>query len=168
MNRRDFIKLSLGAGASILFPQYAQASILDISKISFSAPSSNIQTIIVFLYGGASQLSANLTNFDEVNENSFTEYESHFGRITKTANSFWEQAGGDDLEVMVNNGDLSIFRSCYSEVRDKVSNRAHGLCINENQKGTFDTSDSSAGIISNLANILNYHGVEMRTLCCHL
>ncbi len=158
MKRRDFIKLSLVSGVSILMPSYSYASKLDISKIDFSKRDYDAQTIIIYMYGGASQLAGNLTNIDEIKENSQSSYSAHFGDITKTKNNFWKEAGGEYLENLLNSGDMTIYRACYSAVREKEGNKAHGVCTEQNQKGTFDTN-GAAGVVSNLANILNSNGV---------
>jgi len=59
MERRSFIKLSLAAGAAVLMPEFTYAKDLDLSQITFSEAinqNNQAQTIIIFLYGGASQL----------------------------------------------------------------------------------------------------------------
>jgi len=159
MQRRTFMKLSLGvAGAAVLTPEYAIAKTLDLNAIEFSKETydeNNAQTIIIFTYGGACQLGGNLTNLEEIDEKSQSGY-NYFGTITKTTNNCWAEAGGRAMETMIENGDLTIFRSCYSAHRDITYNRAHGDCTEENQKGTFD--HYSGGILSNLAMILEDQG----------
>ena len=158
MDRRDFIKVSLVSGLSILIPNFSYAKKLDLSKISFSKPSYNAQTIIIFMYGGASQLAGNITNIKDINKHSQNDYYEYFRDITPTEHGFWKEAGGDELEKMLLDGDMSIYRCCYSKVREEAGNKAHGVCTEENQKGTFDVSNAG-GIVSNLANILNENGV---------
>lgn len=160
MKRRTFIKLSLVLSSYALVPQFTYASTLDLSKISFSDDIANnnaAQTLIVYLYGGASQLAGNLTNIDEIKELSQSNYDAYFGSITKTKNNFWKEAGGEVLESLIESGDITVFRSCYSEVREAKSNKAHGLCTAQNQKGNFDTD--GGGILSNLAEILQNNGI---------
>ena len=142
----------------MIMPRFTYASKLDLSKIFFSKPEINPQTIIVYLYGGASQLAGNLTNIDEIKKYSQNSYDSHFRSITPTTNSFWKEAGGDSLEKMLNEEDMTIYRCCYSSIREKAGNKAHGVCTEQNQKGTFNTEEAG-GMVSNLANILNTHGV---------
>jgi len=158
MKRRDFIKVSLIGGLSILLPKYTYASKLDISKINFSKRDFNAQTIIIYMYGGASSLAGNITNITEINRHSQSDYYNYFRGITPTENGFWKEAGGEDLEKMLSNGDMSVYRTCYSEVREKAGNKAHGVCTEQNQKGVFDTN-GAGGIVANLANILNANGV---------
>ena len=158
MNRRDFIKLSIASGVSIFAPNYTYASSLDLSKIDFAKPDINAQTIIIYLYGGASSLAGNITNIDEIKQNSFSSYDDYFGKITPTKNGCWNEAGGDILEKMLDSGDMTLYRCCYSDVREKAGIKAHGICTEQNQKGIFDTINSG-GIISNIANILNSQGV---------
>ncbi len=160
MKRRDFIKLSLAAGSAILLPDFTYAATLDLSQIQFSSYDTNkAQTLIIFLYGGASQLAGNLTNMDEIKTHSQSDYESYFGDMTKTTNNCWKEAGGSDMETLLGNGDMTIFRSCYSAVRETEDNKAHRLCTLQNQLGTFDTDDGAGGVLSNLAQILEANNV---------
>ena len=159
MKRREFMKLSLALGGAVLLPELTYSKELDLSKISFSQPASNVQTIIIYLYGGASQLNGNLSNIDEINESSFKKYPAYFrgaNQMTKTSNNCWAEAGGTEMEEMMSNGDMSLFRTCYSAVRDEANNKAHGLCTSQNQKGSFD--DNNAGILTNLGQILEANG----------
>jgi len=68
MNRRDFLKLSLCAGCSSLipaFPRLAAAGPLDAVNFDIGTYSKNTpQTIMVFLYGGPSELAGNFTNYN--------------------------------------------------------------------------------------------------------
>ena len=153
MDRRDFIKVSIGAGVSLLVPNIISAKELDLSKINFSKRDYNAQTIIIYMYGGASSLAGNLTNIDEIKKHSQSSYDDYFRGITKTQNGFWSEAGGEHLEKMLNDGDMSIYRTCYSEIREKSGNKAHGVCTEQNQKGTFNT-DNANGIVTNIATIL--------------
>ena len=160
MKRREFIKLSLALGGAALAPQFSYAKELDLTKINFSAPTNSVQTIIIYLYGGASQLSGNLSNIDEINEASFKKYPSYFrgdASMTKTANNCWQEAGGAEMEEMMANGDMTLFRTCYSAVRESAGNKAHGVCTSQNQRGSFDTDN--AGLLTNLAQILEDNGV---------
>ncbi len=160
MQRRSFIKLSFAVSASLVVPTLSSASDVDYSQVTFdktiydaNAP----QVIMIYLYGGASQLAGNLTNFDEIKEKSQSSYDSYFRGITKTTNSFWQEAGGSYMEDLLADGDMTLFRTCYSKVREMNSNKSHGSCTNQNQKGSFD--ESRAGIVTNLTNILSNAGV---------
>jgi len=159
MNRRDFIKLTVAGAVTTLMPSYTYASKLDLSKIQFDSniySKNKAQTIIVFLAGGASQLAGNLTNLDEIEQHSQNSYKKYFRGITPTQNGCWQEAGGTHIEKMINNGDLTLFRTCYSAIREAKGNKAHGICSEQNQKGNFDTSQ--AGIITKIAKILEDNG----------
>ena len=155
MKRRDFIKLSLITGFAIFQPAFTYAKGLDVSQIIFSKTlyqDNNAQTIIIFMYGGASQLAGNLTNIDTIKNVSQNNYDSYFRGITLTKNKCWQEAGGTHMETLMDNGDMSLFRCCYSAIREASNNKAHGECTVQNQKGTFD--EDAGGILSNLAQIL--------------
>ena len=159
MNRRDFLRLSIAGSSFLLTPTLAGAKNIDIDAINFSKDildANGAQTIIIFLYGGASQLCGNITNLDDIEKYSQNSYKSYFRGVTPTNNGCWQEAGGIHLEKMIENGDLTLYRSCYSEVREQNSNRAHGVCTEQNQKGSFDTN--GGGIIANIASILYAKG----------
>jgi len=160
MKRRNFIKLSMVTGSAILFPSFTYASELDLSQIEFSSGINNTnqaQTIIIFMYGGASQLAGNLTNISEIKTASQSDYDNYFRGITPTANGCWQEAGGSHMETLLADGDMSLFRCCYSNVREAENNKAHGSCIIQNQKGSFD--EDSAGILANLAQVLEANNI---------
>jgi hypothetical protein len=159
MQRRKFIKLSVIASLSLAFKDTSSASEIDMSKIDFSKTvyEDNLaQSIVVFLYGGASQLGGNLTNIEDIKKVSQSDY-SYFRGLTTTTNGCWQEAGGSYMEDMLSSGDMTLFRCCYSKVREESKNKAHGVCVSQNQRGSFD--DSGAGIITNLAKILSHNGV---------
>ncbi len=160
MQRRGFIKLSMALSTAIFLPDFAYTKDLDLSQISFSTGINNdnqAQTIIIFMYGGASQLGGNLTNIDEIKASSQSDYDNYFRGITKTTNNCWQEAGGSHMETLLANGDMTLFRCCYSQVREEENNKAHGSCTAQNQKGSFD--DNNAGILANLAQILEANGI---------
>ena len=160
MQRRDFIKLSMAAGTAVLLPDFSGAKELDISQIMFSSginSTNNAQTIIIFMYGGASQLGGNLSNIEEIKTASQSNYDNYFRGLTPTVNKCWQEAGGSHMESLIANGDMTLFRCCYSKVREENDNKSHDSCIVQNQKGSFD--DNSAGILANLAQILEANGV---------
>ncbi len=166
MKRRDFIKLTLLTGSYALTPSFCYGTILDIGKINFSTNiygSNNAQTIIVFTYGGASQLGGNITNIDEIETKSQNSYYDYFRGVTKTTNGCWQEAGGTHMETLMASGDMTIFRCCYSQVREDEGNKSHGTCTEQNQKGSFD--DDGGGIITNIAQILKANNtVDENTL----
>ena len=160
MQRRDFIKLSIVTGLALVLPQESLAKAIDFSKIDFSKSTyddNNAQTIIVFLYGGASQLAGNISNIEDIEKNSQNSYNGYFRGITKTANGCWQEAGGAHMEKMISDGDMTLYRSCYSPTREANNNKSHGLCTEQNQKGSFDVS--GGGIVANIGAILNNFGV---------
>jgi len=160
MKRRDFIKLSLAAGAGVLLPEFTYAEGLDLSKINFSSEvnsANNAQTLLIFLSGGASPLAGNLSNYAEIEAASRYSYEYFSGGPEPTeANACWNIAGGKEMEELIKNGDMTIFRTCYSKVREKNGNKDHAKCTKEIQRGTFGEGE---GILTNLARILDAKGV---------
>jgi hypothetical protein len=163
MNRRDFLKLSMCAGCSCLIPglpRLAAAGPLDNVNFSRSIYNNNQpQTIMVFLYGGASELAGNFTNYDQFKNLSQTNYADYFGsnNLQATAHGFWNAAGGNLMEKLLANHDLNVFRTCFSQVRWNNNNRSHGICVAQNQRGTFN--EDAAGIFSNLARVLLNNGI---------
>ena len=155
MKRRNFIKLSLIATTSLIVPNTLQAE-TDFSGVVFDKDiytTNAAQVIMIYLYGGASQLAGNLTNIEEIKEKSQSSYDIYFRGITPTQNGFWQEAGGTHLEEMIANNDLTLFRTCYSQLREESNNKAHGLCTAQNQRGSF--SESAAGVVTNLTKILS-------------
>jgi len=160
MKRRDFIKLSLASGSAILAPSFGYSAPLDMENIEFSSTTyenNQAQTIIVFLYGGASQLGGNITNLSDIEKYSQNSYDSYFRGITPTQHGCWQEAGGAEMEQMISNGDMTLYRTCYSQVREDAGNKAHGVCTEQNQKGSFETD--GGGVIANIATILHAKGV---------
>jgi len=160
MKRRDFIKLSTLLGASIFLPNMTFAKEFKIEDIDFSSSiysQNNAQTIIINMYGGASQLSGNITNIDTIEKYSQSSYYNYFRGITKTKNGCWQEAGGKYMEELLSQGDMTLYRCCYSAIREANSNKSHGKCTEQNQKGSFDTS--GGGIVTNLATVLEANGV---------
>jgi len=155
VNRRTFLK-GLGAmGIASAFPYNLNATDLNYDNIHFDQnlyDSNNAQTIIIYLYGGPSELAGNLTNLDEINTLSQNSYP--LNNVTPTTNYFWEEAGGDIMETLLQNSQMNIFRTCFRTV-DNL--KAHGECTTQAQKGKV--SEGGAGIIANLASILYHKGV---------
>ncbi len=160
MKRRNFIKLSLATGTALLAPSLSSATDVDIFGVRFNAStyhSNAAQTIMIFLYGGPSELSGNITNIQEIKKASQSNYDSYFRGITPTANNFWKEAGGTFMETLLANGDLNVFRTCYSAHREKTHNKSHGECVAQNQRGDF--REEGSGIFTTLAQILEKNGV---------
>lgn len=162
MNRRRFLKLSLASSASMFLPHFAQSAPLSaINNVQFDNTiysANQPQIIMVFLYGGASELSGNFTNFNTFSQLSQSSYQDHFGSqyLRATSRGFWEAAGGEIMEELVDSGDLSVMRTCYSAVRERENNRSHGSCVMQNQRGSFD--EYTSGIFATLAEILKRNG----------
>ncbi len=151
INRRSFLK-GIGAfGISAVLPYSLKADDLDYDNISFIAPTHNAQTIIVYLYGGPSELGGNLTNLNEINTQSQNPYP--LDDMTATENGCWTQAGGNIMESLISSDDMNLFRTCYRTV-DNL--KAHGECTSQAQRGK--ESDGGAGVIANLASILHHKG----------
>jgi len=163
MTRRDFIKLSMYAGCCSLiptFPRLATAAPIDDIVFNNGVYTANkAQTIMIFLYGGASELAGNLTNYADFKDLSDTKYEDYFSaaNIAATQNKFWNAAGGEIMEALLASNDLNVFRTCFSQKRWDEDNRSHGSCVNQNQRGSFN--EDSSGIFSNLARILYNNNV---------
>lgn len=166
MKRRDFMRLTLGGSALLLLPETGASTPLKLDTITFSKATFDAnaaQTILVFLYGGASQLAGNLTNIDTIEKHSQRSYAGYFRGLTPTEHGCWQEAGGTEMETMLANGDMTLYRTCYSAEREKVNNKAHGVCTEQNQKGSFDVD--GGGIVANLAAILQDQGaIDAHTL----
>ena len=168
MKRRKFIK-SMGAlGATVAAPSIfnnsgfikkasAAAAVLDANYV---APTVLPQVINIFLYGGPSELSGNLTNIGDINANSQNPYTSvetdillpdnPAGSGQITANQFWKDAGGAQMEDMLATGDLSVYRTIN---RRKNNTRAHRLSVFSSQKGNLDI-EMSGGVGTTIASVM--------------
>jgi hypothetical protein len=161
MNRRSFLKTTSIVTAGLLLPQSKASAAIDFSRVAFDATIFNAnaaQTIMVFLYGGASELAGNLSNIETIKAASQSSYDSYFNGITATNHGFWQEAGGGIMESLLGSDDLNVFRTCYSQVREDSGNRSHGECVSQNQRGVMHDNDS-AGIFSILAKVLYDNGV---------
>lgn len=161
MQRRGFLKLTLATAGSLLMPEYIYASGLDLSNVQFSSTrfDEQRQTIIVFLAGGPSLLSGNLSNLDEINDSSQNDYYQHFGStyLTKIEGyDLWEQAGGQSMKNMLDNKEMTLIRTCYSAEREALDNRSHGLCSQQNMRGNYDLS--KPGLLTTLSRVMDNNG----------
>ncbi len=156
MDRRSFLRLMCALGVSLTFPSIfwrrtAKASLPP--GINYARPQALPQVINIFLYGGPSELAANLTNIEEIDASSQNPYPSGIvpsrGGGGITANNFWRAAGGDIMEELVGGGDMSIYRTIH---RVKDDNKGHGLSVNQNLVGNLDAS--APGIATTLAAVL--------------
>jgi len=171
MKRRKFIK-SMGAlGATLAAPSVFNNSAFIkrasaagvVQDANFVAPAVLPQVINIFLYGGPSELSANLTNIDDISANSQNPYEGVRGDILMnmdpldptapgqiTPNGFWKDAGGLAMEDMLASSDLSVYRTIN---RRKDNTRAHRNSILSSQKSNLDI-EMSGGVGTTLASVL--------------
>lgn len=123
MNRRQFLEISLKAGGCCLLsglPRFSQAATLDNVVFNSGIYAANQpQTIMIFLYGGASELAGNFTNYADFSTRSQNSYPTHFGsgNLVATTNGFWQSAGGSTMESLLAANDLNVFRTCFSQVR---------------------------------------------------
>ena len=157
ITRRQFLKaagigsLSLVA-APLVWKKEVQAALPD--TLSYVAPAIIPQVIHIFLYGGPSELAGNLTNIAEIAANSQNPYPSSLDPNNAnndiTVNQFWGSAGGDIMEQLLANGEMSIYRTIN---RIKDDSKAHGRCIAQNLVGNLDLS--TAGIATTLAAIID-------------
>lgn len=163
VNRRDFLKGIGAVGASAVLPFSLKGADLDYESIQFNETTytaNNAQTIIVYLYGGPSELAGNMTNIAQISQMSQNPYPiDNETYIKLTADTFWGNAGGYAMQRMLDSGDMNIFRTCYRTIDDSKS---HGICTSQAQRGK-DT-DGGAGIVSNLASILYHKGVVTEPL----
>lgn len=160
MKRRAFIKLSAVVASTAFVLEKSYAKDVDISSVNFNQATftqNSAQTIMIFLYGGASELSGNFTNIEEIKTASQSNYDKYFRGVTKTVpNSFWQEAGGAFMETLVASGDMNVFRTMFSKVRDENNNKSHGICVAQNQRGAF--REDGEGIFSTLARVLSEKG----------
>ncbi|WP_353663204.1 DUF1501 domain-containing protein [Hydrogenimonas sp. SS33] len=164
MKRREFLKSAIGiAAAAAVAPGMLRADIipddgtsaLPLENVAFDAEifaKNDAQTIVVYLGGGMSDAVSNLNHLPEIRENDLSQIPYGENDFTVTKNGFWQEAGGDILEKMVENGDLTLFRTCY---RDHAS-VAHGI----NQKRYCHGNDKGyeSGIVTTLMHVLLQHG----------
>ena len=168
MNRRMFLKGLAAAGMSAFAPSLtslrglypAAHAMVDYQGVSVIAPSVMPQVINIFLYGGPSELSGNLTNIVEINDNSQNSYTGRFGNEILqndvdgtgnngliTRNGFWRGAGGTHMQYMLDQGMMSVYRTIH-----KVKNptRSHRESVLMGLKGSLDV-DFGAGVGTRIA-----------------
>jgi len=154
LNRRTFLKAFGALGLSAVLPYNAIAADLDYDQINFDPDlyaQNNAQTIIVYLYGGPSELGGNLTNIAQINTESQNPYP--LNDMTPTNNHCWAEAGGAIMESLLGSKDMNLFRTCYRTIDDL---KAHGECTSQAQRGKHN--EGGAGIIANLSSILHHKG----------
>jgi hypothetical protein len=156
ITRRQFLKAAGIGGLYLMAPplvwkKEVQAALPD--TLNYVAPAMIPQIIHIFLYGGPSELAGNLTNIEEIAANSQNPYPASLDPNNAnndiTPNNFWGSAGGDILEQLLANGEMSLYRTIN---RIKDDNKGHGRCIGQNLVGNLDLSNP--GIATTLAAIL--------------
>ena len=169
MNRRKFLKTMGAAGSSVFIPsslnlsslyKYANAAV-DYAGANIAPPAVMPQMINIFLYGGPSELAGNLTNIVDIENSSQNSYESAFPGITTTTtanpadglitpNGFWRGAGGDEMEFMVGQQYMNVYRTL---MKRKDGTRSHRESILMSLKGSLDI-ETSAGVGTRMAALL--------------
>ncbi|MGD8992235.1 MAG: DUF1501 domain-containing protein [Desulfobacterales bacterium] len=156
MTRRQFLKVAGIGGLSLTVPPMVwknevQAALPD--TLNYVAPAMMPQIIHIFLYGGPSELAGNLTNIEEIAANSQNPYPASLDPDNAnndiTANNFWGSAGGDIMEQLLANAEMSVYRTIN---RIKDDSKAHGRSISQNLVGNLDLSNP--GIATTLAAVL--------------
>ncbi len=187
MNKRSFLKSIAALGGSALLPSsinplamYKTASaMIDYSAASVTAPTVMPQVINIFLYGGPSELSGNLTNIQDIENNSQNSYAAAFGNriLTNdttgdaangfiTKNGFWRGtpnggnphldnngAGGRAMQFMIDNNHMTVYRTLMKRLN---GTRSHRESLLQSFKGSLDI-EGSAGVGTKIAAILYQH-----------
>lgn len=162
MNRRNFVKwLGVLAASAVLPLDLARPATRSarnlkaalLSEVHYVKPAVMPKVIMIFLYGGPSELAGNLTNIAEINANSQNPYPDNLLPTTQnniiTPNFFWGGAGGEVMESLLASGDLSVYRTIH---RIKDDSKAHGPSVFQNLVGNLEMD--WPGIGTNLAAIL--------------
>ena len=177
MKRRTFIKSMGAVSASAFMPSafklstmYKNASAaVNYAGTNVSAPAIMPQVINIFLYGGPSELAGNLTNIVDINNNSqnlydtngvfpgITEFQSNGGLITP--NGFWSGAGGDEMQSMLDRGQLSVYRTLMKRID---GTRSHRESLLMSQKGSLDI-EAGPGVGTRLAATILQHRALFET-----
>jgi hypothetical protein len=190
MKRRTFIKSMGAVGASAFMPSafklstmYKNASAaVNYAGTNVAAPSVMPQVINIFLYGGPSELSGNLTNIQDIENNSQNSYANAFGtRILSndtdgtaangfiTRHGFWRGApdnndptfdangaGGRYMQSMLERGQMSVYRTLMKRID---GTRSHRESLLMSQKGSLDI-EAGPGVGTRLAaTILQHRGL---------
>ena len=190
MNKRNFLKSVAALGGSALLPSslnplamYKTASAaVNYSAANVVAPAVMPQVINVFLYGGPSELSGNLTNIVDIENNSQNSYAAAFGsRILAfddtgdatngfiTKHGFWRGtpngnnphlddngAGGRAMQFMLENSHMSVYRTLMKRLD---GTRSHRESLLQSFKGSLDI-EGSAGVGTKVAATLFQHRAQ--------
>ncbi|BDY13586.1 DUF1501 domain-containing protein [Hydrogenimonas cancrithermarum] len=150
MKRRTFLKtsLSLAAIAGLNPSLFAETGVpLPLEAVDFDA-GSDAQTIVIYLMGGMGDIIGNMTNFDQIVDENLSQIAYPMDKFTKTADGFWREAGGEYIQSMLDEGNLTVFRTC--EQTDVL--KAHKL----NQVRFMHGNDQGyeSGIVTTLMHVL--------------
>lgn len=190
MNRRNFLKSVAALGGSALLPSslnplamYKTAhAAVNYSNANVIAPTVMPQVINIFLYGGPSELSGNLSNIQDIEANSQNSYAAAFGnRILTfddtgdatngfiTKNGFWRGtpngnnphldnngAGGRAMQFLLDNNHMSVYRTLMKRLD---GTRSHRESLLQNFKGSLDI-EGSPGVGTRIAATLYQHRAQ--------
>ncbi len=190
MNRRNFLKSVAALGGSALLPSslnplamYKTASAaVNYANANVVAPTVMPQVINIFLYGGPSELSGNLTNIQDIEVNSQNSYAAAFGnRILTfddtgnatngfiTKNGFWRGtpngnnphlddngAGGRAMQFLLDNKHMSVYRTLMKRLD---GTRSHRESLLQSFKGSLDI-EGSPGAGTRIAATLYQHRAQ--------
>jgi len=160
-----FIKaLASVTGASIIPQRFSLSSMyreanaaIPYSTLNVNPPAVMPQVINIFLYGGPSELAGNLSNIADIEQNSQSKYTDFFPGISEpqslttnglvTPGGFWGSnksginneadrgAGGDDMQFLLDQGHMSVYRTM---MKRKNTSQSHRESILMSQKGSLD------------------------------
>lgn len=190
MNKRNFLKSIAALGGSALLPSslnplamYKTASAaVDYSAATVVVPAVMPQVINIFLYGGPSELSGNLTNIVDIEANSQNSYAAAFGNGILnfdttgdasngliTRNGFWRGtpnnnnnklddngAGGRAMQFMIENNYMSVYRTLMKRLD---GTRSHRESLLQSFKGSLDI-EGSPGVGTRIAATLYQHRAQ--------
>ncbi len=178
MKRRAFLKTMSASGTAIFVPSSLtlqslvntahaapvnyDAANVDLNQLTAQFPTLERlpQVINIFLYGGPSELSGNLSVIGDIAAASQSSYENAIPGITRLQNdnnglitprAFWSGAGGDVMEFLVENNYMSVYRTMFKRI---IDTRSHRQSIFQNQKGSTDT-DVTPGIGTRMAVVMD-------------
>lgn len=160
-----------------LSSMYKQANAaIDYTSVNISAssvPSVMPQIINIYLYGGPSELAGNLSNIVDINQKSQNKYTDFFPGIldpqapmtngSVTPSGFWGSndtgngsdnglgAGGDDMEFLISQDHMSVYRTM---MKRKNTSQSHRESILMSQKGSLDV-DFAPGFGYRLAALIS-------------
>lgn len=189
MNKRNFLKSVAALGGSALLPSSinplsmykAASAAVDYPSATVVAPAVMPQVINIFLYGGPSELSGNLSNIVDINNNSQNPYDVNTAFGTNiinfdtlgngstgliTRNGFWRGtpdgtdthldnngAGGRAMQFMLDNNHMSVYRTLFKELD---GTRSHRESLLQSFKGSLDI-EGSPGVGTRIAATLFQH-----------